>query len=106
MASLDRKERLALLDAETLELRRLKISLITVYRFLFGLMYIDFKEYCASKQGGSTRDSSDHNYIYIYLFATKAEKKKKQIHHKNAYNRPYSERNTLKGSNKRLYKNK
>ena len=35
--------------------------------------------------------------IFI-LFATKAEKKE-QIHHRNAHNRPYSERNTLKGSN-------
>ena len=42
------------------------------------------------------------HYIFI-LFATKAEKKE-QILHRNARNRPYSERNTLKGSNKRLYK--
>ena len=42
MSNLDYKERLAFLDAETLELRRLKIDLVTVYEILFGLIDIDF----------------------------------------------------------------
>ena len=41
MSNLDYKERLALLDAETLELRRLNIDLVIVYKILFGLIDID-----------------------------------------------------------------
>ena len=38
MANLDYKERLALLDAGTLELRRLMLDLITVYKIMFGVI--------------------------------------------------------------------
>ena len=65
MSNLDYKERLALLDAETLELRRLKIDLVTVYKILFGLIDIDFKDYFAFKKDGATRSSSGHNYCLI-----------------------------------------
>ena len=50
MSNLDYKERLALLDAETLELRRLKIDLVTVYKILFDLIDIDFNDYFAFKK--------------------------------------------------------
>ena len=50
MSNLDYKERLTLLDAETLELRRLKIDLVTVYKILFGLIGIDFNDYFALKK--------------------------------------------------------
>ena len=49
MTKLDYKERLAFLDAETLELRRLKFDLITAYNILFGLTDIDFNDYFAFK---------------------------------------------------------
>ena len=50
MSNLDYKERLALLDAETLGLRRLKIDLVTVYKIFFGLIDIDFNYYFALKK--------------------------------------------------------
>ena len=65
MANLDYKERLALLDAETLELRRLKIVLVTVYKFLFVLLDIDCNDYFAFKQDETTRSSSGHNYCLV-----------------------------------------
>ena len=65
MTNLDYKERVALLDAETLELRRLMIDLVTVYKILFGLNDIDFKDYFAFKNDGATRSSSGHNYCLI-----------------------------------------
>ena len=65
MANLDYKEHLALLDAETLELRRLKINLITVHKILFGLIDIDFNDYFAFKQEGAIRSSSGHNYCLV-----------------------------------------
>ena len=65
MANLDYKEHLALLDAETLELRRLEIDLSTVYKILFGLLYIDFNDYFAFKQDGATRCSSGHSYCPV-----------------------------------------
>ena len=65
MANLDYKEHLALLDAETLELRRLKINLITVYKIFFGQIDIDFNDYFAFKQDGAIRSSSGHNYCLV-----------------------------------------
>ena len=66
MSNLDYKERLALLDAETLELRRLKIDFVTVYKILFGLIDIDFNDYFAfNKKYGATRSSSGHNYCLV-----------------------------------------
>ena len=65
MSNLDYKERLALLDAGTLELRRLKIDLVTVYKILFGLIDIDFNYYFAFKKDGATRSSSAHNYYLV-----------------------------------------
>ena len=50
ISNLDYKERFALLDAEKLELRRLKIDLVTVYKILFGLIDIDFNDYFAFKE--------------------------------------------------------
>ena len=50
MTNLDYKERLDLLDAEILELRRLQIDLVTVYKILFGLIDIDFNDYFAFKK--------------------------------------------------------
>ena len=61
MAKLDYKEHLALLYSETLELRRLKIDLISVYTILFGLLDIDFNDYFAFKPDWATRCSSGHN---------------------------------------------
>ena len=66
MSNLDYKERLALLDVETLELCRLKIDLVTVYKILFGLIDIDFNDYFAFKnKDGATRSSSGHNYCLV-----------------------------------------
>ena len=65
MANLDYKERLALLDAETLELHRLKINLITVYKILSGLLDIDINDYFAFKQDEATGDSSGHNSCLV-----------------------------------------
>ena len=64
MSNLGYKERLALLDAKTLELRRLKIDLVTVYKILFSLTGIDFNDYFAFKKDGATR-SSGHNYCLV-----------------------------------------
>ena len=50
MSNLDYKQSLALLDAKTLELHRLKIDFITVYKILFGQLDIDFNECFAFKQ--------------------------------------------------------
>ena len=50
MSNLDYKERLALLDAETLDLRRLKIDSVTVYKSLFDSIDIDFNYYFAFKK--------------------------------------------------------
>ena len=50
MSNHDYKERLALLDAEILELSRLKIDLVTVYKILFGPINIDFNDYFALKK--------------------------------------------------------
>ena len=50
MSNLDYKERLVLLDAETVEFRRLKIDLVTVYKILFRLIDIDFNDYFAFKR--------------------------------------------------------
>ena len=62
----DDKERLALLDAETLELRRLKNDLVTVYKILFGLIDIDFNYHFAfKKKDGATRSGSGHNYCLV-----------------------------------------
>ena len=61
----DYKERLALLDAETFELRRIKIDLVTVYKILFGLIDIDFNDYIAFKKDGATRSSSGPNYCLV-----------------------------------------
>ena len=47
MSNLDYKERLTRLDAETLELRRLNIDLITVYKILFIITDIDLYVYFA-----------------------------------------------------------
>ena len=65
MSNLDYKERLVLLHAETLELRRLKIDLITAYKIFFGLTDIDFKDYFAFKQDEATRGSSGHNLCSV-----------------------------------------
>ena len=65
MSNLDYKERLALLDAETLDLRRLKNDLITVYTILFGLLTIDFNDNFVFKQNGATLGSSGHNYCRV-----------------------------------------
>ena len=65
MANLDYKERFALLDAESLELRRLKIDLITVYKIVFDLIQIDFNDYFAFEQDGATLGSSGHNYCLV-----------------------------------------
>ena len=50
MSNLDYKERFALLDAKTLELRRLKIDLVTVYKISFDPIDIDFNDYFAFKK--------------------------------------------------------
>ena len=65
MSNHDYKERLALLDAETLELRRLKIDLVPVYAILFGRTDIDLNDYFAFKKDGATRSSSGHNYCLV-----------------------------------------
>ena len=62
MSNFDYKERLSLLHAETLELRRLTIDLVTVYKILFGLIDNDFNDYFAFKTDGATRSSCGHNY--------------------------------------------
>ena len=62
MANLDYKERLAFLDAETLELRKLKIDLQNVHNISFD---IDFNDYFSFKQDGSTRGSSGHNHCRV-----------------------------------------
>ena len=41
MAELQYSERLAILGAETLELRRLKVDLMYIYKFLFGLLDVE-----------------------------------------------------------------
>ena len=53
MAKLDCRERLALLDAEVLEPRRLEIDLVIVFEILFGIIVINFNDYYEFKQNGS-----------------------------------------------------
>ena len=65
MSNLDYKERLEFLDAETLELRRLKIDLITASKILFGRIDIDLNDYFAFKQDAVTPGSSGHNYCLV-----------------------------------------
>ena len=61
MANLGYKERLALLDAGTLELHRLNFDLVTVYKILFSLLDMEFNANFAFKHDGATLCSSDHN---------------------------------------------
>ena len=70
MGNPDYKERLVLLDADTPELRGIKIDLITVYIILLDFTNVDFNYYFAFKQDEATGGSL--MLLFILFKATNA----------------------------------
>jgi hypothetical protein len=62
LAGLSYSDRLALLDLDSLEFRRLRQDLILMYKTMFGLADVDSSSYFTIRTNSITRD---HNYRLI-----------------------------------------
>ena len=64
MAELQYSERLALLGAETLELRRLKVGLMYIYKIVFGLLDVEHGMIDIKLKGGTSTRSGTHCHAF------------------------------------------
>ena len=62
MADLQYSERLAILGAETLELRRLKADQMYIYKIVFGLLDVEHSTFYIKLKGGTSIGSGTHSH--------------------------------------------
>ena len=64
MAELQYSERLAILGAETLELRRLKADLMYIYKIVFGRLDVEHGTFDIKLKGGTYTRSETHCHAF------------------------------------------
>ena len=64
MTELQYSERLAILGAETLELRRLKADLTYIYKIMFGILDVEHGTFDIKLNGGTSTRSGTHRHAF------------------------------------------
>ena len=64
MAEVQYSERLAILGAETFELRRLKADIMYIYKIVFGLLDVEHDTFDSKLKGGTSTRSGTHCHAF------------------------------------------